>query len=132
MARHQHGPQRQPGGPERSFIEILHKLDLSADQQEKIRSVLGNAHAQWRSESGRDLADLPALGNPGDPQHAAAVAAAKARAAERIALWSDAEQQVYTLLTPAQQARLPQLLTELQKEIAARHRDDPPGGPPPP
>jgi Spy/CpxP family protein refolding chaperone len=68
------------------------------------------------------------LANPGDPGHQAAVQAAKARAAERIDHFSEVQQQVYALLTPAQQAKLPQVLAEVQKERAAHH---PAGSPPP-
>lgn len=86
-----------------------------------MHAITSNARAHWESQSGAELNDLPALGNPGDPKHAAAVQAAQARAAHRIQHWSDVEQQVYdTVLTSDQKAQLPTLLPQLQTKMAAR------------
>jgi Spy/CpxP family protein refolding chaperone len=110
---------------------VLRELNLSETQKEQIRTITSNARAQWRSQSASDLNALPALANPADPNHAAAVQAAQARAAQRVQNLSEVEQQVYAVLSPAQQAQLPQLLAELQSKWAAR-RDAhlaPPDGP---
>lgn len=68
------------------------------------------------------IAELPALGNPGDPQHAAAVQWAQKRAADRIQHRSSVELQVYGILTPAQQAQLPKILTAMQQHLS-QHLD---------
>jgi Spy/CpxP family protein refolding chaperone len=102
------------------WLQALHQLDLSDAQKEQIRAVTGKAREQWRAEAESDLRDLLALNNPGDPNHDAAIKAAQQRAAQRIQAWSDAQQQIYGLLTPAQQAQLPQLLAKLQSDLAAR------------
>jgi Spy/CpxP family protein refolding chaperone len=102
------------------MLQVLRELNLSEAQKEQIRTITSNARAQWRSQSAPELGDLPALGNPADPNHAAAVQAAQARAAQRIQNWSEVEQQVYAVLSPAQQAQLPQLLVDLQSKLAAR------------
>jgi Spy/CpxP family protein refolding chaperone len=65
-------------------------------------------------------ADFVALGNPGDPKHAAAVESAKQRAAEHVQHFADIEQKVYGLLTAEQQAKLPRLLAEEQKHMQER------------
>ncbi|HLQ12373.1 MAG TPA: Spy/CpxP family protein refolding chaperone [Steroidobacteraceae bacterium] len=105
---------------ESGMLQVLHQLDLSESQKQQIRSITDSARAQWRSQSAPDLNDLPSLANPGDPRHAAAVQAAQARAAQRIQDLSDVEQQVYAVLSPAQQAQLPQLLAQLQAKVQAR------------
>ena len=117
---HLHGGGAHGRGPESGMLQVLRELNLSEAQKQQIRSITSNARAQWRSQSAPELSDLPALGNPADPNHAAAVQAAQARAAQRIQNWSDVEQQVYAVLSPAQQAQLPQLLVDLQSKLAAR------------
>src|SRR5258705_4685650 len=102
------------------LLRVLYQLNLSDSQKPQIRSITDSANAQWRSQSVPELNDLPALGNPGDANHAAAVQAAQARAAQRIQDLSGLEQQVYAVLSPAQQAQLPQLLAQLQAKWAAR------------
>jgi len=105
-----------PGG----MLQVLRELTLSDMQKQQVRALLGSAREQWQSQSSSAVNDLPALGNPGDPNHAAAVQAAQARAAQRIQHWSDVEQQIYGILTPAQQAQLPQLLAQWQSQATAR------------
>jgi Spy/CpxP family protein refolding chaperone len=117
---HQHG-EASGRGPELGMLQVLRQLNLSDAQRQQVHSIISNAQAQWESQSGAELNDLPALGNPGDPNHAAAVQAAQARAAQRIQHWSDVEQQVYgTVLTADQKVQLPTLLTQLQTKMAAR------------
>jgi len=120
-AWHPHGEGVHDRGPESGMLQVLHELNLSEAQKLQIHTITSNARAQWRSQSGSELADLPALANPADPNHAAAVQAAQARAAQHIQNLSEIEQQVYAVLSPAQQAQLPQLLAELQGKLAARH-----------
>jgi protein CpxP len=119
-AWHAHGGGAHGHGMEGGMLQVLHELNLSDAQKQQIRTITGNARAQWRSQSGSDSGDFQALGNPADPNHAAAVQAAQARAAQRVQNWSDVEQQVYAVLTPAQQAQLPQQLADLQSKRAAR------------
>jgi len=100
----------------------LRQLDLSDAQKQSVRSILESARGQARSERQAAPPDLVALGNPADPNHAAALAAAKARADGRIQQMSEVQQQLYSLLTPAQQAKLPALLAELQQKRQAHAR----------
>jgi periplasmic protein CpxP/Spy len=118
-----HGPEgRGMRGPmEGAFMQVLHRLDLSDAQKQQVHSLASTAHAQWRAQVGPAGADLVALGNPGDPGHAAAVQAAQARAAQRISQLDQLDMQLYAVLTPAQQAKLPEALKALQARIEA-HR----------
>ena len=107
-------------GSEAGMFQVLRQLNLSEAQKQQVHSIMSASRSQWRAQSGSGLAELPALGNPGDPNHAAALQAAQARAAQRLQQWDGVEQQVYALLTPAQQAQLPALLTQLQSQMAAQ------------
>ncbi|HMI36940.1 MAG TPA: Spy/CpxP family protein refolding chaperone [Steroidobacteraceae bacterium] len=119
-AWHHAGGGMHDRGIDAGLLQVLHQLNLSESQKQQIRSITDSAKAQWRSQSAPELNDLAALGNPGDANHAAAVQAAQARAAQRIQNLSDLDQQVYAVLSPAQQAQLPQLLAQLQAKWAAR------------
>lgn len=102
----------------------LRQLDLTDAQKQSARSILEGAREQAKAQRQAAPTDLVALGNPADPNHAAAVAAAKTRADARIQQMSDVQQQLYALLTPAQQAKLPALLAELQqkRQVGGRSR----------
>jgi Spy/CpxP family protein refolding chaperone len=121
MAWHHQGGRTFGDGVEGGMMQVLRGLNLSDPQKQQIHTLVSTARIQWRSQSESALNDLPALGNPGDPNHATAIVSAQARAAQRIQTWSALEQQIYSVLTPAQQAQLPQLLTQLQSRMAARH-----------
>jgi len=109
---------------------VLKELDLTSAQKDQVHSILSAEHAQMKSDRQGTIADLPALGNPGDPQHAAAVQSAEKRAADRVQHWSAVEQQIYAVLTPAQQGQLPKLLTDMQQRMAQHaDQDEPPANP---
>ncbi|HVO00074.1 MAG TPA: Spy/CpxP family protein refolding chaperone [Steroidobacteraceae bacterium] len=117
------GPMGEPG-----LMGVLGQLGLTPAQKEQIHGIMKDEHARMQSERQGEIADLPALGNPGDPGHAAAVQSAQKRAAERIQHRSDVEQQIYGVLTPAQQAQLPKLLAAMQQHMSQRlHHPEPPG-----
>jgi Spy/CpxP family protein refolding chaperone len=116
-----HSARDYERGPRGGMLHVLHQLNLDDAQKQQVHAITSSARTQWRSQNALDAGDLVALGNPGDPNHAAALAAAKARAAQRIENWSDVQQQIYAVLTPAQQAQLPQLLSEMQNRHSGRH-----------
>jgi Spy/CpxP family protein refolding chaperone len=124
---HGHGPgfAGEPG-----LMSVLHELDLTSAQKDQVHGILSAEHAQMKSERQGALADLPALGNPGDPHHAAAVQSAEKRAADRVQHRSAIDQQIYAVLTPAQQAQLPKLLADMQQRMAQHaDQDGPPANP---
>jgi Spy/CpxP family protein refolding chaperone len=118
---HGHGGHGLRGPMEGAFMQVMHRLDLSDAQKQQVHQIMSTARAQWRSQSAPAAIDLVALGNPGDPGHAAAVQAAQARAAQRVAQLDQLDTQVYAVLTPVQQAKLPEALKALQARVAA-HR----------
>jgi Spy/CpxP family protein refolding chaperone len=128
-----HGREGHMGGrgTEGGVMQVLRQLKLSDAQRQQVRAIMETERTQGRAQGDAALAEMPALGNPGDPRHAAAVQAAQARAAERIRHWDGIQQQVYALLTPAQQAQLPQLLEAMQDRVTAgRGAHAPPAGTP--
>ena len=124
---HGHGDPNGGGpmgsGAEGAMLQVMHELALSDAQQQQIHALVHTARSQWQAAEGSSLGDLAALGNPGDPNHAAAVQSAKTRAAQHIQDWSDLEQQIYGVLSTDQRARLPQLLADLQSRISARRSE---------
>jgi periplasmic protein CpxP/Spy len=123
---HRHGPPMgEPGG----MMKVLRDLNLSDAQKEQIHTIFSGMHTQMETDRQSELADLPAFGNPGDPQYAAAVQAAQRRASARIQRWSEAQQKAYAVLTQPQQAQLPQLLAAMQQRMAAHRQHDAPSSP---
>jgi periplasmic protein CpxP/Spy len=107
-------------GPQGPFLHIVHQLDLTSDQQQNIRNLLDNARQQRRAQMSSGHEDFAALLNPGDPNHAMALQTAESNAVNRIRERADLEQQIYALLTPAQQAKLPTILAEMQARMRQR------------
>jgi Spy/CpxP family protein refolding chaperone len=99
-------------------MHVLHELKLSDAQHQQVKAILEQARAERQAAAPPAAADQLALADPGDPNHAAAVATAKLRAADHIQHLSDVQQQLYAVLTPAQQAQLPTLLAAQQKHWA--------------
>jgi len=107
-------------GPESAMFQALHRLNLSDAQTQQIRAISADARARWNVQSASDSTSTVALGNPGDPNHAAAVEEAKTRAAQRVEDLSDVQQMIYAVLTPDQQAQLPQVLADLQTRYSRK------------
>jgi Spy/CpxP family protein refolding chaperone len=119
------------GGP--GFM-LARGLNLTDAQKQQIHTILGtarqNAMKEMQDHKPGGAPDRLALMNPGDPNYAAAVQAAKKRAADRIQHMSDLHQQIYNVLTAEQKS-------EVQKRVAAwktrmAQRDDGAKGPPGP
>jgi len=106
-----HRPGGMMGGP---GLMLARDLNLSDAQKQQIHTILSNArqNAQKDGKPAGGADDRLALMNPGDPGYAAAVQAAKKRAADRIQHMSDLRLQIYNVLTAEQKS-------EVQKRIAA-------------
>jgi len=74
------------------------------------------------STSRTDHEKMPGL-SPKDPGFNSLVQAAKANAAARIQLRADVWAQTYAVLTPAQQAMIPVLMTAAKNERAAHEAE---------
>lgn len=118
----EHGPWHQGDrghGPREH--RLLDALGLSADQRAQIKAIHEKAHSQMEALESKSRADrdkMPGL-SPKDPGFSSLVQEAKANAAARIQLRADLWTQTYAVLTPAQQAMIPVLVTAAKNERAA-------------
>lgn len=103
-------------------LHATKQLNLTAEQQASIKTILSNAHAQAKAarEAAGTSLDMTVLGNPGDPNYATALQSAKTLAASRIQTESELQSQIYNVLTPAQKAQLPTVLASMKAKAAAR------------
>jgi Spy/CpxP family protein refolding chaperone len=112
------------------LLRSFHELNLSAAQQQQLHTILSNARAQAETKRPGGASDMMALANPGDPNYAAAVQAAKKRAADRIQKASDLKLQLYNVLTPDQKTQLSKRMADWKARMAQR-ADGPKGQPAP-
>jgi len=101
---------------------VLKQLNLSTDQQTQIKSVFANARPQLRSQFATARANREKLASlaPTDAGYPAALAAVQHDAAARVQLASDIKTQVYAVLTPEQQAKIPAIRAANKAAFAAR------------
>ena len=119
------GPQGGQG-----LLRSFHELDLSAAQQQQLHSILSKAREQFATRQPGGAPDMMALANPGDPNYAAAVQAAKKRAADRIQRDSDLKLQLYNVLTPDQKTQWSKLVANWKARMTQR-AEGPKGQPDP-
>jgi len=119
-AHHHHHPMMMGGV---GFMAALHKLNLTAEQEKSIHSIMDGARQQLKSGAENGSADFFALQNPGDPNYNQAVHNAEAAATNRIEQRSAVDQQIYNLLTPEQKAQLPQVLANMKTKAEQRHSE---------
>ncbi len=103
-------------------LRATRQLNLTADQQASIKSILASARAQMKAAhaSGEPPVDMAVLANPGDPNYATALQSAKTLAANRIQTESELQGQIYNVLTAEQKAQLPTVLASMKAEAAQR------------
>lgn len=102
-------------------LRATKQLNLSADQQASIKSILANARAQAKAAHASEApVDMSVLGNPGDPNYATALQNAKTRASAHIDQESQLQAQIYDVLNAQQKAQLPTVLASLKAQAAAR------------
>lgn len=120
---HRHHHRHHPGGP--GLLGNLRELDLTEAQRETIHTIMEGARDQWQKPGGTGPGENPmaALENPGDPGYAAAVQAAKQRAAERIQTMSDLQLKVYDVLTAQQKDAYSKLLADQKARWEAWQQD---------
>jgi len=104
-----------------AFLHAIRQLNLTADQQTTIRGYMETARQQIRTQAAQP--HVEAMSNPGDPNYLSAIAAAKNAATARIQQRSDLQVQIYGLLTPEQQGKLPQVLSEMKAQQQQRRAD---------
>jgi Spy/CpxP family protein refolding chaperone len=103
-------------------LRATKQLNLTADQQASIKTILTTAHAQAKAAraAGQAPVDMAVLGNPGDPNYATALQSAKTLAATRIQNESELQGQIYNVLTADQKAQLPAVLATLKAQAQQR------------
>jgi Spy/CpxP family protein refolding chaperone len=103
-------------------LRATKQLNLTADQEASIKSILANARAQAKAAraAGQAPMDMSTLGNPGDPNYATALQSAKTFAATRIQQESELQGQIYNVLTAQQKAQLPTVLASMKAQAAQR------------
>ena len=103
-------------------LRATKQLNLTADQQASIKTILTTAHAQAKAAraSGQAPVDMAVLGNPGDPNYATALQSAKTLAGTRIQNESELQGQIYNVLTAAQKAQLPTVLASMKAQAQQR------------
>lgn len=110
------------------MLMAFRRLNLSDEQRERVRNVLLNARIsalQAREKQPGEVAarqQFAALLNPGDPDHARAVQAAKDRAVDRIERATQTQQALYNVLTPAQKTQLTQMFAQRRERLQRRER----------
>jgi periplasmic protein CpxP/Spy len=103
-------------------LRATKQLNLTADQQASIKTILSTARAQAKAAHAANAAtvDMTVLGNPGDANYATELQSAKTLAANRLETESQLQGQIYNVLTPAQKAQLPTVLAAMKAKAAAR------------
>ena len=103
-------------------LRATKQLNLTAEQQASIKSILTSARAEAKAahSAGQAPFDMSVLGNPGDANYANALQSAKTFAAARIQKESELQAKIYDVLTPAQKAQLPTVLASIKAQGAAR------------
>ena len=105
-------------------LRATKQLNLTAEQQASIKSILSNARTQ--AQAARAAAapmDMTVLGNPGDPNYATALQGAKTLASNRIQTQSELQGQIYNVLTAQQKAQLPTVLASMKAQAAQRRAE---------
>src|SRR6201999_150036 len=82
--KHWHHGHRGGGMLVGVMLHATKQLNLTAEQQASIKTILSTARAQHQAAAGTAAVDLMTLANPGDPNYAAALQNAKAQAATRL------------------------------------------------
>jgi Spy/CpxP family protein refolding chaperone len=103
-------------------LRATKQLNLTADQQASIKTILSTARAQAKAAhaAGTSPVDMTVLGNPGDANYATALQSAKSLASTRIQNQSELQGQIYNVLTAQQKAQLPTVLAAMKAQAAQR------------
>ena len=101
-------------------LRAMHQLNLTSEQQSQIKSILAAARSQRQADASAGSVDMAVLGNPGDPNYAAALQSAKARVAARLQKEVELQSEIYNVLTADQKAKLPQVLADMKTKAEAR------------
>ena len=101
------------------MMHVLHQLNLTDAQKQSVHKILADARAQAQAQRKNSAPpNFAALGNPGDPKHAAALQELEARVVARIKAQDQIHQQIYGVLTADQKSQLASILAAKQARMA--------------
>jgi Spy/CpxP family protein refolding chaperone len=103
-----------------TLLQATKQLNLTTQQQASIKLILQNAHQKHQPGTAPQGPSMTVLGNPADPNFAAAVQNEQSRAQVRIQQETTLAGQIYGVLTPPQQQQLPTVLASLQAKADAQ------------
>ncbi len=112
-------------GHEHPFMHILAKLNLTAEQKDKIHAIYKASRPNMESLGRSMHSNMEQLMTtpPGDAAYTALVDTAKSNALAHIKLITDTQAQIYAVLTPEQQAKIPDIVAaEKAKRDAAKRK----------
>jgi Spy/CpxP family protein refolding chaperone len=102
-------------------LRATKQLNLTAEQQASIKTILTTARAQAKAAHAANASvDMSVLGNPGDANYATALQTAKTSASSRLQNESEIQGQIYNVLTAQQKAQLPAVLATMKAQAAQR------------
>ena len=101
---------------------MLGQLDLTPEQKTQIKSIVmqSNGDVSARHVSARANRDALLAMAPNDPGYPALLATGKANAAARIQSASDIKAQIYAVMRPDQQSRIPTIIAADRAARASR------------
>jgi Spy/CpxP family protein refolding chaperone len=102
------------------MLRATRQLNLTAEQQASIKTILSNARAQHQAAAVAGGVDWTALANPGDPNYATALQNARTAAASRLQKQVELQGQIYNVLSADQKAKLPQVLADMKSKAEQR------------
>jgi len=112
-------------GHEHPFMRILHQLNLTAEQKNKIHAIYEAARPNMESLGKSMHSNMEQLMTtpPSDAAYTALVDTAKSNALAHIKLITDTQAQIYAVLTLEQQAKIPEIVAaEKAKRDAAKQK----------
>jgi protein CpxP len=122
---------RHHGSP---FIHELHELNLSDAQKASVKNLVKNSFAQSKpqAQAFRQQREAFEALAPNDPRYAASASslaqAAGAQASARVTQLTELKQQIFAVLTPAQQQQLAAMEAKHQAKRAEWQEKHPDGG----
>jgi periplasmic protein CpxP/Spy len=111
------------GGAGMEFMHVLKQLDLSPEQKTQIKSIMESSRSQFQAlgDSMRQNHEALLSTPPTDASYPALLQKAKENAAARIDQMHAVHQQIYSVLTPEQQAKIPSIVAADKAKWQANH-----------
>jgi Spy/CpxP family protein refolding chaperone len=103
-----------------TLLRATKQLNLTAQQQASIKAILQSAHQGHQPGAAPQGPSMTVLGNPADPNFAAAVQNAQSRAQVRLQQETTLAGQIYAVLNQQQQQLLPSVLASMQAKADAQ------------